>query len=184
MCMARDSEGQENPQIPLILTLKLLDCPSWEKHLYEWFRARILRKCHLAHLPSGFIDCIISVAASSQFHHQSSERDLPNDPTSSRSDAPAEIFPEFSLLDRVSTWWVFWVSTCECFATCDDRAWVSTVWCVHVGLSLFFCSWCLKQVKKAGALGDIVAVTREKIKINVTSDSQCLSPSYNHCYFW
>jgi hypothetical protein len=27
---------------------------------------------------------------------------------------------------------VFWVSTCECFATCDDRAWVLVVWCVPV----------------------------------------------------
>jgi len=47
------------------------------------------------------INCIIiSIAASSRFHHQSSERDLPDDPRySSRSDASAEISPEFGLLE-------------------------------------------------------------------------------------
>jgi hypothetical protein len=47
------------------------------------------------------INCIIiSIAASSRFHHQSSGRDLPDDPRySSRSDASAEISPEFGLLE-------------------------------------------------------------------------------------
>lgn len=49
------------------------------------------------------INCIIiSIAASSRFHHQSSDRDLPGDPTtSSPSDAPVEISPEFGVLDSM-----------------------------------------------------------------------------------